>query len=178
MKAGKPKTKQALPRIIRILQVEPFKITALWTTSEVRLIDFEPLFKQWQADQDTKLLPLMDYSTFKEVAVSQTRTLSWPTIFVSISLRNRVISAPLDLDPDSLYQQSTLVKQTEKIPVGFLLKRAREDAGLSQLDVALKSGTTRHYISRIENGKSDIQLETLNKIVQLGMGKQVRVEIS
>jgi len=47
------------------------------------------------------------------------------------------------------------------------------EAGLSQIDVATKSGTSRNYISRIENGKSDIQLETLNKIVQLGIGKQI-----
>ncbi|MCB0573487.1 MAG: helix-turn-helix transcriptional regulator, partial [Saprospiraceae bacterium] len=49
----------------------------------------------------------------------------------------------------------------EPVNVGAMLRRAREAAGLSQADVALKSGTTRNYISRIENEKSDIQLETL-----------------
>ncbi|RAJ90053.1 helix-turn-helix protein [Larkinella arboricola] len=166
-----------LPRITKVLQVEPFTITVLWTTSEVRTIDFEPLFTQWKDQGDTRLLPLMDYATFQQVAISPTRTLYWPNVLVSVPLRNRVISGPLDLDPDVLYEQSKLVKKTEKIPVGILLKKAREEAGLSQLELALKSGTTRHYISRIENGKSDIQLETLNKIVQLGMGKEVRVEI-
>lgn len=177
MKADSPNPKNTLPRIIKILQVEPFKITTLWTTSEIRVIDFESLFPEWQAQEDTKLLPLLDYATFQQVAVSPTRTLYWPNVLVSVTLRNRVISGPLDLDPDVLYEQSKLVKKTEKIPVGSLLKQAREEAGLSQLELALKSGTTRHYISRIENGKSDIQLETLNKIVQLGMGKEVRVEI-
>jgi DNA-binding XRE family transcriptional regulator len=173
MKAGA----QTLPRIIKILQVDPFKVTALWTTSEIRIIDFEPLFRDWQAQGDDRLAPLMNYTNFEQVAVSEARTLYWPNVPISITLRNRTITAPLDLDPDVLYQQSTLVKKAEKIPVGSLLKRAREEAGLSQLELALKSGTTRHYISRIENGKSDIQLETLNKIVQLGMGKEVRVEI-
>lgn len=44
-------------------------------------------------------------------------------------------------------------------------------------DVALKSGTTRNYISRIENDKSDIQLETQQKIVKLGIGGEMVLEI-
>lgn len=58
-----------------------------------------------------------------------------------------------------------------------MLRKARENAGLSQADVALKSGTTRNYISRIENDKSDIQLETLQKIVELGIGGKIVVRI-
>lgn len=97
---------------------------------------------------------------------------------VQVKLAKRTIEGPLDLDPDELYSQSTLIQKTERLAIGDLLRKAREEAGLSQVDVATKSGTSRNYISRIENGKSDIQLETLNKIVQLGMGKQVRVEIA
>jgi transcriptional regulator with XRE-family HTH domain len=58
-----------------------------------------------------------------------------------------------------------------------MLKEARENAGLTQADVALKSGTTRNYISRIENDKSDIQLETLQKIVELGIGGEMVLQI-
>lgn len=172
-----PTPKQALPRIVKILSVEPFKIMTLWTTGEVRQIDFEPLFEQWKQQNDSRLFPLFRYDIFKQVMVSPTRTLHWPTVPVKIALAKRTIEGPLDIDPDALYQQSILVRRTEPIAVGSILKKARQDAGLSQLDVATRSGTSRNYISRIENGKSDIQLETLNKIVQLGMGKQVRVEI-
>ena len=97
---------------------------------------------------------------------------------MKIKLASRTIEGCLDLDPDELYRQSVLVRRTERLTVGSILKKARQEAGLSQLEVAAKSGTSRNYISRIENGKSDIQLETLNKIVQLGMGKQLRVEIA
>lgn len=97
---------------------------------------------------------------------------------LQVKLNHRTLEEPLDLDPDELYRQSVLVRKTEPLEVGNLLRKARQEAGLSQLEVATKSGTSRHYISRIENGKSDIQLETLNKIVQLGMAKQVRVEIA
>ena len=65
----------------------------------------------------------------------------------------------------------------DSIPVGIMLRRAREKAGLTQTDVAINAGTTRNYISRIENGKSDIQVETLHKIVELGLGKELRLEV-
>ena len=65
----------------------------------------------------------------------------------------------------------------EAVQVGAMLREAREAAGLSQADVALKSGTTRNYISRIENDKSDIQLETLQKIVELGIGGKMVFQI-
>ncbi|MEZ0612485.1 helix-turn-helix domain-containing protein [Fibrella sp. WM1] len=170
-------TRPALPRIVRVIAVEPFVITALWTTTEIRRIDFARLFDQWKHDEDTRLYPLFDYEVFKLAAVSPARTLHWPTIPIRIELAKRVVEGPLDLDPDELYRQSELVQKTEKLTIGSQLRQVREAAGLSQTEVALKSGTSRNYISRIENGKSDIQLETLNKIVQLGMGKQVRIEI-
>jgi DNA-binding XRE family transcriptional regulator len=169
---------QRLPRISRILGIEPFIITALWTTAEIRQNDFTPLFSQWKAENDTRLFPLFDFDTFKQVAISPAHTFHWPTVPVCIELARRTIEGVLDLDPDELYRQSTLVQRTEQLAIGSLLRKARQDAGLSQLDLATRSGTTRNYISRIENGKSDIQLETLNKIVQLGMGKQIRVEIA
>lgn len=169
---------QRLPRISRILSIEPFSITAVWTTAEIRRNEFAPLFAQWKADDDRQLFPLFDFDTFKQVAVSPTHTLHWPTVPVRITLPRRTIDGVLELDPDELYRQSVLVQRTEQLDVGTLLRNARQAAGLSQLDLATRSGTTRNYISRIENGKSDIQVETLNKIVQLGMGKQVRLEIA
>ncbi|MFN6064331.1 MAG: helix-turn-helix transcriptional regulator, partial [Bacteroidota bacterium] len=37
---------------------------------------------------------------------------------------------------------------------------ARLGSGLTQEDLAQKSGTTRTYISRIENNKSDLEITT------------------
>lgn len=43
--------------------------------------------------------------------------------------------------------------------------------------MAIRSGTTKHYISRIENNHSDIELGTLQKIVEIGLGKQLEVQV-
>ncbi len=166
-----------LPKIARIVEVMPFKITLLWNTSEIRESDFAPLFGQWEAEGDTQTAALRDWDTFKQVTLSENRTLCWPNVPVSFTFKGETRTSPLELDALELYRQSTLVRKTEPVNVGAMLREAREAAGLSQADVALKSGTTRNYISRIENDKSDIQLETLQKIVELGIGGEIVVQI-
>ena len=166
-----------LPKIVRIIEVQPFQLTLLWNTSEIRMLDFAPLFERWETEGDAKMAALQNWETFKQVALSENRTLHWPNVPVSYSFKGETRSAPLELDALELYRQSTLIKKTTAVQVGTMLREAREAAGLSQADVALKSGTTRNYISRIENDKSDIQLETLQKIVELGIGGEMVFQI-
>jgi transcriptional regulator with XRE-family HTH domain len=40
-----------------------------------------------------------------------------------------------------------------------------------------KVGTKKSYISRLENGKCDIQLSTLYRIFEFGLGKRVNLTI-
>ena len=157
-----------LPKLIRIIEVQPFKITLLWSTSEIRTLDFAPLFKRWATEDDTRMAALQHWGTFQQVALSENRTLHWPNVPVSFHFKGETRSAPLKLDALELYRQSVLVRKTGTVQVGAILREAREAAGLSQADVALKSGTIRDYISRVENDKSAIQLETLHKIIELG----------
>ncbi|MGF7139521.1 helix-turn-helix domain-containing protein [Roseimarinus sediminis] len=61
--------------------------------------------------------------------------------------------------------------------IGEMIKEARKSAHLTQDDLAKKTGTKKSYISRIENGKIDIQLSTLFKIFEEGLGKKVGLTI-
>ena len=58
-----------------------------------------------------------------------------------------------------------------------MLKEARKEANITQEELAEKIGTQKSYIARLENGKCDIQLSTLFKIFETGLGRQVRVTI-
>jgi DNA-binding XRE family transcriptional regulator len=58
-----------------------------------------------------------------------------------------------------------------------MLKEARKEANITQEQLAEKIGTKKSYISRLENGKADIQLSTLFKIFETGLGRQVRLMI-
>lgn len=53
------------------------------------------------------------------------------------------------------------------------LKDARKHAKLTQEQLAVKVGTKKSYISRLENGKCDIQLSTLYRIFEDGLGTRV-----
>lgn len=58
-----------------------------------------------------------------------------------------------------------------------MLKEARKEAKMTQEQLAEKVGTKKSYISRLENGKCDIQLSTLYRIFELGLGKRVNLLI-
>lgn len=60
--------------------------------------------------------------------------------------------------------------------IGVLLKQAREQAGLTQEDVARKLNTKKTAVSRIENHAEDIRLSTLEKYAK-AFGKKLRVEL-
>lgn len=60
--------------------------------------------------------------------------------------------------------------------IGVMLKQAREDAGLTQEDLARKLKTKKTAISRIENHAEDMKLSTLEKVaVALGRRLQIRI---
>ena len=57
--------------------------------------------------------------------------------------------------------------------VSEMLKEARKDANLTQEQLAEKSGTKKSYISKIENGKGNIQLSTLIRIFEKGLNRKI-----
>jgi ribosome-binding protein aMBF1 (putative translation factor) len=61
--------------------------------------------------------------------------------------------------------------------LGIMLKEARQEANLTQEQVAEKTGTKKSYISRIERGLSDIQVSTYHKLIEIGLGKHLNISI-
>jgi DNA-binding XRE family transcriptional regulator len=59
--------------------------------------------------------------------------------------------------------------------ISEVLKAARKEANMTQEQLAEKVGTKKSYISRLENGKCDIQLSTLYRIFEFGLGKKVNL---
>ncbi|MFN5091510.1 MAG: helix-turn-helix domain-containing protein, partial [Bacteroidota bacterium] len=61
--------------------------------------------------------------------------------------------------------------------IGELIKEERRLSKMTQEQLAIKTGTKKSFISRIENGKSDIQLSTLFRILELGLDKKISLTI-
>jgi len=67
-------------------------------------------------------------------------------------------------------QRDELEAGYESFKIGALLHEARIEKGLTQEELAVRAGTTKSNISKIENNSSDIRLSTLMKIIQQGFG--------
>jgi HTH-type transcriptional regulator / antitoxin HipB len=65
----------------------------------------------------------------------------------------------------------------EAFKLGVMLQELRKEQGLTQEQLAAKCGTTKTYISRIENNASDIRLSTLMRIVREGLGGHLRLRV-
>ena len=61
--------------------------------------------------------------------------------------------------------------------MGALIHEARLEKGLTQEQLAEKVGTTKSYISKIENNIKEARISTLMKIVELGLGGQLELSI-
>jgi len=57
--------------------------------------------------------------------------------------------------------------------VSEMLKSARKEANLTQEQLAEKAGTKKSYISKLENGKGNIQLSTLIRIFEKGLNRRI-----
>ena len=65
----------------------------------------------------------------------------------------------------------------EQFKLGAMIHEARLEKGLTQEQLAEKCGTTKSYISRIENNIKEVRISTLQKIVELGFGGQLQLSI-
>jgi HTH-type transcriptional regulator / antitoxin HipB len=65
----------------------------------------------------------------------------------------------------------------EEFKIGVVLRQAREQAGITQEELAEKLHTKKSAISRIENHADDIRLSTLRGIAQ-ALGKELVVRIA
>jgi len=65
----------------------------------------------------------------------------------------------------------------EQYKIGIILRQARESAGLTQEELALRLQTKKTAISRIENHAEDIKLSTLERVAN-ALGKRLQVHIA
>jgi len=165
-----------LPRIIKIERIDGFKIQCMFNNGESRLLDFEIIFSNWNVTENDVEYKLLDLTEFKKVEL-RNYTLSWPNIGYEIKNENgKIEKHPYEIGPDVLFRLSQQIDSDES-KFGSIIKAARLQAGLTQEQLAKKSGTTRFYISRIENNKTDVEMSTFRKIIEAGLEKQLKLII-
>jgi ribosome-binding protein aMBF1 (putative translation factor) len=84
---------------------------------------------------------------------------------------------------DNRYGKIGTSKRTEfeikakAFAIGEVIREERRLASMTQEQLAEKTGTKKSFISRIENGHSDIQLSTLYKLLEYGLGRKITLTI-
>lgn len=66
-------------------------------------------------------------------------------------------------------------EEFEAFKIGVIIQEARKRQHMTQAELASKVGTTKNYISRIENDASDIKLSTLIRIIHEGLGGHLKL---
>ncbi len=69
-------------------------------------------------------------------------------------------------------------EEYETFELGVILQEMRKERGMTQEQLALKCGTTKNYISKIENNASDIRLSTLMRIIRLELGGHLKLSLT
>lgn len=169
--------KLSIPRIIKIQKITGLTIQCMFNNGESRILNFEKIFKQWKIVEDDIEYTLLTPKEFKKVQL-RNYTLSWPNIPVAlVSEDGNEELHPYELSPDELYRLSEPADPSSSEKFGSLIKSARIKAGLTQEQLAQRSGTSRFYISRLENNRTDVELSTFRKIVEAGLGKHFKLII-
>jgi len=65
----------------------------------------------------------------------------------------------------------------EMFKAGVLIQQTRQQLGMTQEELAIKVGTTKSYISKIENDLKEARISTLQKIVELGFGARLEITL-
>ena len=89
----------------------------------------------------------------------------------------------LDQFKDKHYGESGTAKRDaldagfEQFKIGAMILEARLEKGLTQAELADRAGTTKSYISKIENNIKEVRFSTLQKIVETGLGGHLELSI-
>jgi hypothetical protein len=97
-----------LPRIRQIIAVKPYKVTCLWNTGEIREIDFQPYLIE--SKSQSPVARLADEKLFRTVKTDG-RTLYWDNLLTVTDYDGSQKPAPLDFDPDVMYERSRVISQ-------------------------------------------------------------------
>jgi DNA-binding XRE family transcriptional regulator len=65
----------------------------------------------------------------------------------------------------------------EAFKIGALIHDTRLELGMTQEELAERVGTTKSYISKIENNIKESRISTLRKIIELGFGGKLELNI-
>ena len=74
-------------------------------------------------------------------------------------------------------KRDALEEGYKSFKIGAMLHQARIDKGMTQQELADKVGTTKSYISKIENNLKEVKISTLKRIIENGLGGKLELSV-
>ena len=168
-----------IPKILRINSIDKknLRVSVLFSNGEDRILDFRKILNDiWKVKKKDFEFKLFDPKEFAKMKV-ENYTLSWENVDVFITgIDNKKMKVPYQVGADTLFELSE-IDSSLNISIGELFKKARLKANKSQEQVAELAGTSRTYITRLENNKQDVEIMTLKKLIEAGLNKHLRISI-
>ncbi len=157
--------------------MKDLSVSVIFNNGESRIIDFRKVLNKINLVENSPARILYDSKEFAKAEL-ENNTLSWNNVEQYITMKNKEkMKVPYQIGADVLLKYSSSEKSEPGLDIGRLIKETRLSLGLTQQELAFMSGTSRTYISRIENDKSDIELGTLRKIIETGLGKNLEISV-
>lgn len=169
------------PKILKINEVNEYKVSCLFNNGESRIINFEKFFKSRRnySEKHPSYKLTKDIKEFTQVEIIG-NTIGWRnTGIYSKDIEGKDVFYYYEIDPIVLFENSELDEsRTLTLKIGLMVKEARKEAGMTQIELAKRSGTSQRYISKLENNKAEIELLTLKKIIETGLGRKLKIQIN
>ncbi len=169
---------RSIPKVLKINEIGEFTVSCLFNNGESRIINFKEFYRKKNITDAHPAYKLMqDPAAFQQVEIIG-NTLGWKNTGIHAeNYEGETEFYSYDVDPIVLFEHS-VPDESRNLSIGSIIKSARKAAGMTQQELAEKSGTSKHYISRLENNKSDIELLTLKKIIEAGLDKTLTIQIA
>jgi len=165
---------KTIPKIIEIKKIEDNQIIFLVDDGTYRKINFEEFFNKHSSKFAEKLLT--DKVLFSEVKLMND-TLGWEKLGIeSKDVEGKSVFYPYEIDPLVLIKES---KEEITLPkeIGLVIRQKRLEYGISQKELAEKSGISPQQLSKIEK-RSNYNLKSIQKVIRQGFSGTMEILIS
>lgn len=165
-------------RILKIRHLNYPNIAFVAGNGEHRSLNLINHFKRLKiSEKDFGYQILKDKKLFNTVSVEE-NALAWKQLQSTIKLPGgKILTTYFHLDPLMVLKHSEPETRKLSYDIGQKIREERLCQDMSQQELAEKIGTSKHYISKLENSKTDFEFKTLQKVVELGLGKNIHLTI-
>lgn len=159
----------------KILKIESLKfpnISFVSRNGEHRIINIKSFFNKLDIRVGDFGYEVITSSDIFNAVTLEDNALAWKSITKNITFPSgRNMEVFFHLDPLLTIQNSDLTASRYLKHLGEMVRQNRKQQNLSQTELARKIGTDKYYISKIENSKTDLEIKTLEKIIEVGLNK-------